>query len=113
MEKLKIIENYINRNKDLIASLDCCFSGEYKNKVHFEFLPGHESIILRIPGLIEEIRKSNPTNSKNSSKKTSRTKEELVDLLIKNLLKYSGKQGFQFPEGTISRMSIREIEDDA
>lgn len=112
VNKLKIIEQYITRNKDLTANLDCCFSEEYKNKENFEFLPGHESVILRIPGLIEESRKNKPSKLKNLSKNTSRTKEELIDLLINNLLKYSGKQGFQFPEGSISQLNIREVEGD-
>lgn len=111
VDKLKIVEQYINRNKDLTANLNCCFSEEYTNKENFEFLPGHESVILRLPGLIEEIRKNKPTKLKNLSKNT-RTKEELIDLLINNLLKYSGKQGFQFPEGSISQINIREVEGD-
>lgn len=120
-EKIHEIEHFHTENKQFIVKLNCCYDQHYKRLEVFAFLPGHRTTILGLPARIAQMKMQNMNNtpvntpkdrtaavSKISVKK-SLPDMELQTNLIENLMKYSGKMGFQFPAGMISDANIRDF----
>lgn len=102
--KIESIEVFFNANKHFINKLKCCYSDRYKDMQVFEFLPGHKSIIMALPGQVIDMEASKPTKKTHSLKNS--TDEELKTKLISNLINSTGKSGFQLPEDCISVNNI-------
>lgn len=49
------VENFVNENRNITATLDCCFSHTYKNLEQFRFLPAHRLLILRLPFYVNKM----------------------------------------------------------
>lgn len=49
------LEHFVNKNRDIIAKLDCCFAQTYKSLGIFRFLPAHRLLILRLPFYVNKI----------------------------------------------------------
>lgn len=110
--KIRKIENFHNENKEYVAQLDCCFHEHYTQVEKFVFLPGHQSIILGIPEQIinlKSVNKSQTVRCAPLTRKKSHSDEQLVKNLIDNLMKYTGKAGYQFPDGLLSKDNIQEF----
>lgn len=117
--KIRIIENFQNESKEYVAHLDCCFHAHYKQLDKFEFLPGHQSIILGIPEQIIKMKsvhvekpkkKSNELSAASLILKKSQSDKQLKSSLIDNLMKYSGKVGYKFPDGLLSEDNLKKFE---
>lgn len=86
---ISFIENYVNEsNKSVIQQLTCCNAEKYQNQVNFHFLPGHQSILLKIP---EQIKAINDSKRK-SYKKLSEFKKLLTPGELKNNLLFKLNQ---------------------
>lgn len=112
-EKVKCVEEFLAANKTLVDKLKCCHSSVYKQLEHFQFLPGHKTVIMSLPDEIREMERNNMRNKESSPKnikKNSLSDEELKENLIKNLTTASGKAGFQIPRGIISELNLVEFE---
>lgn len=117
---IKKTEDFINSNKQYINKLYCCYSEYYKQLDHFEFLPGHKSIILAIPNQIKEYKNKNIEKRRNMGRKETPSllsNEVLRGKLIKNLMVYSkehgSKSGFQMPDNVISEANIHDFESES
>lgn len=111
--KIERIEKYIDSNKHIINGLNCCYSDHYKQLETFNFLPGHRSIIEGIPEQIKQFQSKSKNSAKSSRvskllQKDSISDEEIQMKLIKNLTAFSGKAGYQFPIGVISKSNIHD-----
>lgn len=102
------IESYIQKNRKNVDSLQCCFAKDYQEQDKFEFLPGHKSIILNIPEQIERMKgmKSQHTTH-NKQKPTS--ERECKSRLLKNLLRFTAKNGLELDKDLISEVNIKEF----
>lgn len=80
----------------------------------FKFLPGHKTLILNISDIIKAMddcdNKIRKVCSKEKALKKSLDDVQLKKQLITNLLKYSGKIGFQLPSETITESNISNFE---
>lgn len=102
-DTIKNIEKFHQDNRNIIESLDCCYSEYYQSLMVFSFLPGHSAILLGIPKKIEKIKEEMATNTSSSSENRtknpakiniSKCSESDVDLkskLINNMLNYITK----------------------
>lgn len=124
-EKIDVIENFLNTNRQYVNDLTCCFSERYKSIEIFKFVPGHKAIILAIPTIIEKMsvaktqaktKPSHVTKSTTSSNSASieneeiRSDEEVIGNLISNLSNYLRKCGFEIQDGLISGLNIQDFE---
>lgn len=96
-EKLTAIESFLNTNKAIVATLNCCYNAYYNSLDLFEFLPGHKEIILHIPSQIQQMKTVN-TNHKIQNK----TDNELLENLITNLKNYAIRIGLGLPDETMT-----------
>lgn len=106
-EKLRNIESFLDKKKELISNLNCCYADHYKTLDVFEFLPGHKDLILAIPSLIQGMN----TDSNRRSKKTL-SDDELKKKLIENLLNYAENISLSIPIGILSDVNIVEFRRD-
>lgn len=109
-EKIKEIEVFLTSNKQFVNELKCCQSEWYKELEHFQFLPGHKAIILALPEKIKEMTTEKSKSKLCLNQNNSAQDEELKQHLIKNLIAFSGKAGFQLPQQAISEANIHEFE---
>lgn len=109
-EKIKEIEVFLTSNKQFVNELKCCQSEWYKELEHFQFLPGHKAIILALPEKIKEMTTEKSKSKLCLNQNNSAQDEELKTHLIKNLIAFSGKAGFQLPQQAISEANIHEFE---
>lgn len=111
-EKIKVIEEFHTQNNEFVAKFDCCHHEHYKELNPFVFLPGHKAIIMAIPNQIEQIKCVEKPKTKcvpTSLKPNLQSDEELKDKLIVNLMKYSGKAGYQFPDDVITEVNLHNF----
>lgn len=95
-EKLAMVEGYINKSKELITKVKCCYKDEYKKQTEFRFLPGHKSLILGIREKIKEMKETRDQSIKNMrtpKPKMTRSEVELKSALIENLKTYATELG--------------------
>lgn len=106
---IKTLETFLSSHKNLVTKLNCCYSDHYKQLEVFEFLPGHRSIIMALP---EQVRQMDANKVKKPHRKNPQTlsDEQLISNLISNLMKCSGKAGFQFPNIVITESNIQEFQ---
>lgn len=97
------IEQYFSTNKDEIAQLNCCYSDEYKKLDKFQFLPGHKTLILAIPSMLDV---SNKLSKKKIMLSDQELKNELVKKLMTTLTTAARKVGISIPAGTISEANL-------
>lgn len=100
--KVGEIETFVNENKDLIKNLECCFKDQYQKLAVFKFLPGHKALVLGIPKQIEQMKSMVRKKSTKKLSSKSLSDADLKQKLISNLLKYTGKLNYQFPNEAIS-----------
>lgn len=111
-EKVNEIEMFVNENKDLINNLKCCFKDQYQKPGEFRFLPGHKALILGISKQIDQIEQMKSLVRKKTTKDPSSKSLSDADLkrkLVSNLLKYTGKLNYQFPDEAISERNIMDF----
>lgn len=104
-DKLRNIESFLDKRKELISNLDCCYADHYKSLDVFQFLPGHKDLILAIPSLIQEMNSDNSRYSPLRSKKTL-SDDELKKKLIENLINYAENIRLSTPNGILSDVNI-------
>lgn len=117
-EKLEQIEAFVKSEhiEHLnTESMDGVFHEYYNQLEVFKFLPGHEAIILSIPGQIEKMlskKQSNRSQVKRQKKeaKQTRSDEELVANLLQNVKSYTEKIGFDHAKELITISNITEFE---
>lgn len=97
-KRIEEIEQYLNSNKYIIRNLECCYSEEYKALDKFQFLPGHKTVILAIPDMLDV------------SKEHILSDQELKDSLIRKLMVASRRAGLNIPAGTISEANLIQFE---
>lgn len=57
-ESLVSVESFAQKSlQHLIKQLNCCHSEIYRNQTEFQFIPGHKSLILKIPEKLELAKK--------------------------------------------------------
>lgn len=105
--KLQNIEVFLGANKHLVdaAITSCCNNEHYRKIASFQFLPGHRLIILDLPRIIEETRKSNENIQRESAK-------TLKMVLIKKLITFVRKncpKGRSYPDNFISESNIQDF----
>lgn len=49
------MEDFVDKNRNIIAELDCCYAHTYKSLAVFRFLPAHRLLILRLPFYVNKI----------------------------------------------------------
>lgn len=82
------IQRNVNNHREILNNLNCCYSDKYKDMVHFEFLPGHRTMISNIPSLLN-IQAKNPwkNHKKKQTKSEVQVTEQLLNLLQRTLVK--------------------------
>lgn len=112
-KSIKEIEQFHTTTKCYVNQLNCCYSEYYKQLESFAFLPGHKVTLLGIPTRIAqikpEIKQKKPKKQASAASKKTVSNEDLISNLINNLMQYSGKAGFQFPDGTITDLNIQDF----
>lgn len=91
------IEYFINENlKDYINELSCCYSLHYQTQSTFQFLPGHETILLALPKYIEKYMESIRLRKTEQCGRFSFILEQMIATAESNLLK--DKNGLRYPD---------------
>lgn len=108
--KLTIIEEHINKNRDLIESSTCCYNEDYKKQEKFSFLPGHRATILGIPQKIKNLQQARQSVPK--QKKKAVCEGELKKMLIQKLTEYTKKQNISLNCGVISERNLHSFTED-
>lgn len=105
------LEEHINKNRNTLDELECCFSELYKKQDVFEFIPGHRMAILDIPRQIDQMQSKKMERSLGRNRK-KRSVAELQKMLIAQLNGYSSKAGYKLPEDVISELNIVNVQSD-
>lgn len=93
-QSLSAIEEFMQDNRDLIDSLNCCNKEQYQRQREFRFLPGHKCIVLAIPGQLNQMTQ-NCIDAK-TQRKSLLSDDEFTNKLITNLKTYfTSKSGFE------------------
>lgn len=114
--KVELIETFLDKNKQFMKKLNCCYSDIYKNLNTFKFLPAHETIILSLPEIVRTIIADRDTKQaakknqcvqklrcieKNSCLKKKKTVQSDAEIK-KNLLNVLKGVGLKLNFGTFS-----------
>lgn len=105
------IENYINDSgRDVIQTLECCYSSVYKQQTRFQFLPGHKSTILSIPKYIDEMNGAKKKNQLEFKKllTASELKKMLLNRINQNISNYNNIAKFSEDSITDVQISISD-----
>lgn len=101
--KIHSLEEHLNVNGgETIDGLNCCYSNEYKSMEKFSFLPGHKSIILDIPNMLNSKRGANLLSDQE-------LKNSLVKKLMSRLAIESQRKGMSIQDGTISEANLSQF----
>lgn len=106
-EKLRKIEDHVNGHMDLVKSLICCHSKDYKNQTNFEFLPGHKATILGIKDKITQMKATGAFTLKANNRSIQpkyRSEIEVKTALVQSLDVFATSQGL--PGGIITERNI-------
>lgn len=81
------IQSFISEYRhEKVKQLDCCYSNFYQQQEKFNFLPGHEAIILALPKYIDEyLRDTRPVVHNNRRGRYSFILEEMIQTAESNL----------------------------
>lgn len=59
VKDIEILVRNESSGRELIQSLNCCYSKDYREQDEFHFLPGHKSVILALPRIVHEYQHQN------------------------------------------------------
>lgn len=112
--KLEAVENHINTNRHVLSQLNCCYSEVYQNQPQFQFLPGHRAAVLGIKSQIIKMKESRSqkrraTKSGAPMPKRVKSVDELKEMVVDSLDKFSQKIGF--PKNLISNINIVDFKE--
>lgn len=114
-DKIEEIEEFINKDRSLLASLNCCYAKYYQAQQKFEFIPGHKNVLLTLPSKVAEMKEAmkkdgKAKNNPVTNKEANITEEDAKLHLITKLQIYMNKLGFDLPkEDSISESNILEF----
>lgn len=111
-DTIKNIETFHQNRKNVIESLDCCYSEFYKTLDPFCFLPGHKAILLGLPKKIQKIKEKNITNIGSSSR--NRTKNQ-ANIIVSNRLESDDELKSKLIDNTlkiIKKLSTNDVQTD-
>lgn len=102
-ESIKILETYVNENKNILKNTN------YKSNIEFKFAIGHKLLLLNLPQYLENYEKSLSESKKQSNKKDIENISplELKKDLLNKLQNYTEKFKFDF---IVSDQLIEELD---